>query len=170
METAGAIATIAGVIGLVGQIIEGCMTVRGIIGDIKDAREEIRRLAEYINHLEEDSKAVLLLHAELEKRVGPHDVVGKSLKVHLASIKTLEQEILSLISGFGVAPRTSISQPKKSAANIRNIWNGLKYSGKKEDTESKIKWVERTSDRVQCVRANMIQYVTISLTEVLGLY
>lgn len=44
MAELGAVASVVGIVGFVGQITEGCVYLNRLIGDIKDAPQEVRTL------------------------------------------------------------------------------------------------------------------------------
>ncbi|KAM0180188.1 hypothetical protein ACHAPC_007788 [Botrytis cinerea] len=159
MEAIGGIASVTGVVGFIGQIAGGCKVVKEIIGDIKNAPKDIRRLAECVKSIEESSNEVLRQHEQLETRYGIQDIPAAGAHM-LEAIKSVENKLSSSAEMF--ANSTSGSKNK-----WKQFWHRLKYAADKEEIETLMQWVDRTTQQVTLVQQNLSRIIQLEQSDLL---
>ena len=147
MEAIGATASIAGVIGFIGQIAQGCKTVKEFLGDVKHAEKHIERLQNEILFIEETSKTTLQLYRDLEIHLEPNQTPDNAI-CYIEVINALKDKIGTSVAVFA----TKAGGVKGS---FKRTLHRLKYPGNKEDIEELLRWVERTKSQVQLVQHNL---------------
>ncbi|CCD53242.1 hypothetical protein BofuT4_P122610.1 [Botrytis cinerea T4] len=159
MEAIGGIASVTGVVGFIGQIAGGCKVVKEIIGDIKNAPKDIRRLAECVKSIEESSNEVLRQHEQLKTRYGIQDIPAAGAHM-LEAIKSVENKLSSSAEMF--ANSTSGSKNK-----WKQFWHRLKYAANKEEIETLMQWVDRTTQQVTLVQQNLSSIIQLEQSDLL---
>ncbi|KAM0309466.1 hypothetical protein ACHAO8_009033 [Botrytis cinerea] len=159
MEAIGGIASVTGVVGFIGQIAGGCKVVKEIIGDIKNAPKDIRRLAECVKSIEENSNEVLRQHEQLKTRYGIQDIPAAGAHM-LEAIKSVENKLSSSAEMFANSTSGSKNKWKK-------FWHRLKYAANKEEIETLMQWVDRTTQQVTLVQQNLSRIIQLEQTDFL---
>ncbi|KAK6609207.1 hypothetical protein H4I96_03138 [Botrytis cinerea] len=139
MEAIGGIASVTGVVGFIGQIAGGCKVVKEIIGDINNASKDIRRLAECVKSIEESSNEVLRQHEQLKTRYGIQDIPAAGAHM-LEAIKSNKW---------------------------KQFWHRLKYAANKEEIETLMQWVDRTTQQVTLVQQNLSSIIQLEQSDLL---
>lgn len=155
MEAIGAVASITGVVGFVGQIASGCNVIKNAIGDIKHAPEDIRRISKYIDSVKSASDDVLQLYENIKQHLGPSSVVGESVKDAFKAVEDLEKEISSSVAVFEDAAASQSLVTTRKKKRWPDVVHRVKYLTKKNDIEELLSWLDRTKNQVLVVQQKL---------------
>lgn len=150
MAEIGIVANIIGIAGVVGQVTQGCMYLKSLINDVKDAPEEVRDLQKEVDLV---SASITKLHTIYEQLtqsgtkptiVNPVDEIQKCNEAVATLIASLKQSL----DVFEDRTPTKVSSMKKNL-------HRLKYALGKETTKEKLNVLSRARLSLLVVQNNI---------------
>lgn len=148
-EAVGFAASIAGLLGLAGQILKGCLFVKEFLGDIKNAPAEVKAL---FNEIEILSSAITITAELLDnsKALTTSLVTAADYEPALKQCLHAVEELVQQISHYG----------KKNSGERGLRWlEKMKVASEKKELSFHIARLERAKTQLQMVQQNVSLYV-----------
>jgi hypothetical protein len=143
-EAIGLAANLAGLIGLAGQLLEGCLFVKDFLEDIKSAPQEIKTLSEEIGILSSAARSTTRL---IERLKEPGLTIDQAeyepaLRQCIRTVQILGQEVEGYVK-------------KGSGDGGMKWWDKMKVASKKKSLGSHIERLERAKTQIHMVQLNI---------------
>lgn len=142
MAEIAAISSVVGIIGLAGQITQGCYYLKNLIGDIRDAPKELTNLRDELD----------IIEGVVNSSAAALGAGNEALRACLEAISCLKDEVGPALLAFS-----------KSNGLERNCGK-VKAAVKKQRTKECLERLSRAKDTLVAAQMNVSLWVCLALT------
>jgi hypothetical protein len=144
-EAIGLAASIIAVVGLAGQVIQGCQNIKAWVGDYSGAPKDIENLIQEIKVIEESAKITDILRTKIVRRE-----VDLQLDLALQHCLDAVQELRKYIGDADIVLHERGNRKKSRA------WQRLKVMLGKQATQASVDRLSRAKEQLVVVQSNVL--------------
>lgn len=152
-EALGAAGSIAGLVGLAGQIAQGVLFLHGFFSDIKDAPEEIRDLRAELDQYRRLYERLEKL-SQLSKPCHVADNAFDDVQAALVPCKAWTDKLVRTISKY--------SLEDGSGGRSRRLWSQISVAIRKQRYREYLAALERAKSTLIAAQTSLNTYATVS--------
>jgi hypothetical protein len=144
-EAIGFAASIIAVVGLAGQVIQGCQNIKAWVGDFNSAPKDIQHLIQELNSIEESAKITEILRTKIVRREVDLQL-DPALQQCLDAVQELRKHIVDADNVF---------QERGHSRKWRS-WQRLKVMLGKRAIQASVDRLSRAKTQLVVVQSNVL--------------
>ena len=158
-EALGLAASVAGLVGLAGQLFNGCMFVKGFLDDAKNAPEDIRAIHKEIEILAAAAQDASRIFKEVEisggcidNRVNDDGVENAPTNFSNSQYQQALEQCIDAVTTLG---KIIESEVQKFGGKHAKLWDRMKAATKKKAFAEHISRIERAKTQLMMAMQNI---------------
>jgi hypothetical protein len=144
-EAIGFAASIIAVVGLAGQVIQGCQNIKALVGDFNSAPKDVQDLIRELNSIEESAKITDILRTKTIHREVDLQLEA-ALKQGLDAVQELRQHIVD----------ADIVFQERGHSRKSRSWQRLKVMFGKQAIQASVDRLSRAKTQLVIVQSNVL--------------
>lgn len=144
--------SIVGIVGILGQITQGCLFLDGLIRDIKDAPREAQHLKTELDHVTTSVTGLRRLYERIdESRTGSSNTTTDVVE----ALRYCDDVVSDLVDSLRKSLYTFEDHGSTISASARTSWRRLRHALRQDATKKKLDTLSRARLSLLSIQSNI---------------